>query len=66
MPDIPCGKCESMNIGKNGTVAAGARNITASPVIFKGTPVKKKSDRLTEERPIAETDEIRSSAVSRI
>ena len=30
MINIPCGKCESMNIGKNSTAAAGARvSITA-------------------------------------
>ena len=31
MINIPCGQCGSMNIGKNGTAAAGARNITAEP-----------------------------------
>ena len=45
MPDIPCGKCGSMNIGKNGTAAAGARNITAGTVISAGHPLLRKKNR---------------------
>ena len=45
MINIPCGKCGSMNIGKNGTAAAGSRNITAEPAIFTGHPSFRKRNR---------------------
>ena len=34
MINIPCGKCGSMNIGKNGTAAAGASEISLQSLRF--------------------------------
>jgi len=39
MINIPCGKCGSINIGKNGTTAAGARKYHCRACNFYGTPV---------------------------
>ena len=56
MINIPCGKCGSMNIGKNGTAAAGARKYHRRDCDFYGTPVtqeekQKKKEELTEKLP---------------
>ena len=39
MPDIPCGKCGSVNLRKNSTAAAGARKYHCKACDFYGTPV---------------------------
>ena len=53
MINIPCRKCGSINIGKNGTTAAGARKYHCRACDFYGTLVtreekQKKKEELTE------------------
>lgn len=53
MINIPCRKCGSINIRKNGTTAAGAQKYHCKACNFYGTPVtqeekQKKKEELTE------------------